>query len=531
MIHLPRANEDGFSSAPSMTRYADPIESAYRVIDEAASRYGLQDAWLVLHPPGLSAQVFRHRGGHPPTGGDVQRLAERPTGLYGEPAIEPAVGMLLGEVCEAAFAARAAAVDALVDGSTGLLTRKAVEASLARVAACGARHRWSTTAVLVTTAGGEPGDTTGDTWRALAAAMDQALRSGDEAGVVSPGTALALLGNAGADAVRPFLARVRAALSARGAGDVDLLAATVTTPQDSVDPSELWRLLTERLAQLGADAPPPPAENALELELRLLPSVAYVGESQNGNGPTLTVVALGAGSAESDVDTTVRRHAPNLVVHLETAPPPEGGAPRCESGESGEPAVGHANGNGDNAGDGANAGPAGHGNGTSAAGRADPGVPGGPPPAVPVAAAGTIVGGNHSPRVNLIGASFDSNAGVSEVTVALGAARGTGRAPAAALIGAAQATLVALGAVGRAVPFYLVHAERSRTIPGEPVVVVLAPRSAVEPAGSPSDRSTDLGGGAAERIGVAHGETDAETASRAVLAALNRFLAGPHRAG
>lgn len=513
---MPRADENELAWAASVLRGPDPVAAAYRVLEEAAARHGLHDAWLVLHPAGVASQVFR-LGRRPLTGADVRGLAARPTGLYGEPAIDPVTGALLGGLCEAAFSIRTSAADAFLDGPTGLLSRRAVDASLARAAACGSRHRWSTTAVLVTTSARAGGGQ----WLALASALRQAVRSGDEVGVASPGTALALLGNAGADAVRPFLARVRAALSAAGWDAVDLLAATATTPQESVDPDELIRLATDRLLELGAEHEVGPSRDELdlELELRLLPAVASVGVEQNGKGPKLTVVRIGDAVTAADVDAAVRRHHPDMAVQVVAA------APVASPGQLPDR-------------DGVSPG---HGVSTDGAGpdhrTPDRGATAPPP------AAGTEVirsamapGGSEDPgdpaRVMLVGATFDADRGVSEVTLSSRGSRGTGRVPAGPLVGGAQATLVALGALGREVPFYLVSAERVRSLPNEPAVVVLAPRQ--DPGGGTEERSRGEAGGAAggagERIGVAGAPTDVEAASRAALAALNRFLASPHGA-
>ena len=91
---MPRAESETASGA-SVLPAQDPVASAYRLLDDAVSRYGLRDAWLVVHPRGRSAQVFRH-GRRPTEGADVRRLAARPTGLYGAPAIDPVAGALLG---------------------------------------------------------------------------------------------------------------------------------------------------------------------------------------------------------------------------------------------------------------------------------------------------------------------------------------------------------------------------------------------------------------------------------------------------
>jgi hypothetical protein len=115
-----------------------------------------------------------------------------------------------------------------------------------------------------------------------------------------------------------------------------------------------------------------------------------------------------------------------------------------------------------------------------------------------------------------VSAAFDGERGTSEVRLARGAARGTGRAPAGPLAGGAQATLNALGALGIDLPFYLVSAERVRGVPGDPVVVALSPRTVGTP-GAPG----------AERVGVATGSSDVDAASRATLGALNRYIAAP----
>lgn len=526
-IHMARVEEEALGSAVSILRNPDPVTSAYSVLEEAVTRYQLEDAWLVLHPAGLSTQVFRHSR-RPGDGADIRRVAARPTGLYGDPAIVPTTGALLGACCEAAFVSRLAADGALTDRHTTLLSRPAIDASLTRVAANAARHRWSTTAVLVTTTG--PGER--ERWPALAQALQQALRGGDEAGVAAPGTALALLGDAGPDAVRPFLARVRAALSAAGWDGAEVLAASATTPQESVDPAELWRLVTERLVEVGAEPLEVPPAPALELELRLLPAVAYVGAQQSGSGQELTVVRLGDAGGPSvdgtqapgaDIEAAVRRHDPDLTVRVVTAvsqPIPSPTALEARPLMVAAAAV-YANGatsNGANGSHATDSAPvavsAMHADSAEAAVSATAHSAG----LTPVH--GSDDGPEAPPRVVLMDASFDPARGISEVSLALGAARGTGRAPAGALVGGAQATLVALGTFGQPVPFYLVSAERARTIPGEPVVAVLAPRGA---AGDASGRRLPPG----ERIGVAGGASDVEAASKAVLSALNRFLAEP----
>jgi hypothetical protein len=120
--------------------------------------------------------------------------------------------------------------------------------------------------------------------------------------------------------------------------------------------------------------------------------------------------------------------------------------------------------------------------------------------------------------VVLLSAAFDVAHGTSEVSLAFGAARGTGRAPAGPLAGGAQATLNALSALSIDVPFYLASVEQAHGVPGQPVVVVLAPKRTGRDQGAQS-------GGPVERLGVASDPEDVVAASRATLGALNRHLA------
>jgi hypothetical protein len=353
----------------------------------------------------------------------------------------------------------------------------------------------------------------------LSGAVRAAVRSGDEAGVAGPNVALALLGNAGPDEVRPFIARLRAALSDSGWDALDVLAATASTPNESVDPEELRRLATERLLQIGAERFEP-AEPSLEFELRQLPGVVSVGVEGSGIGQRISVAVLDpADTLREEVHQLVLRHRPDAAVHVLAAVPPKRSA--AGSSRSGQvirnrySAV-HAYGVATN-GQPRDAVPATRpARGTMETWAA---VENDPVPLLSATAPGSAdpeERGSDSPRVVLLSATFDADRGVSEVSLALGGARGTGRVPAGPLAGGAQATLVALGALGRDVPFYLVSAERARGTADEPVVVVLAPR-----------RSGDaVPSGAGERIGVAAGTDDVEAASRSALSALNRYLAG-----
>ncbi len=541
MVDLPTTVEKDLASAAEILARSEGLSWAYDVLGEFATRHALTDAWLVLHPADASPQVFSLGAGALPLD-TIRMLAQRPAGLYGAPHhIDAATNRVLGAMCTAAFRAASASRGVAVDRASGLSSSAVLNAAITRATACGARYGWSATLVLLTTGGDTPAQ---ERWLALAAALRQALRTGDEAGVAQPGVAAAILGNAGPDAVRPFVARVRAALSASGWDDIDLHAATARTPEETVDPSELKRLAVERLvdgggaqqragddgkAPLGAGATAAFGDDApaLELELRLVPGVTYVSVGT----PVVVVTSSASEQLHDELLRTVRSRRPHASLRLlglaDGVHGPEWSAqgPEWSAQGPGHPShSGHPY-----APPGAVAYPDPNGNGLQR--HPDP------PPAetvrpgaqraaseerAPRAISATAPRGSaeaareDGARVSLLSSGFDPASGTSEVSLSLGAARGIGRASAGPLAGGAQATLDALSALRVDVPFYLVSAERAHGVPGEPVVVVLAPKRG---------GAEDMDGGGVERLGVATGSDDVEAASRATLGALNRHLA------
>ncbi len=496
MIDSPSTDQEDLTAASEILGRGDGVSWAYELLEHLATRHRLVDAWLVLDPiagrgvvPGVGSQLFG-LGGRAVPDDRARALLLRPAGVYGEPrGLDTATSSALGAMCGAVFRASLASLASAVDPRSGLKSRHVIEEAVARSAACGARYGWSSTLVLLTTAGDAAPE---ERWLALGAALTQALRTGDEAGVSSPGVALAILGNAGPDAVRPFVARVRAALSAGGWDEIDLHAATATTPEETVDPAELGRLAAERLTEAGV-VPSALAEVAstLELELRLLPAVVCVEMAT----PVVVVSSARSETLHDDALRAVRArrlHASVQVRTLSEEPSGHEGARQVTDA----PLVYRRE----------------HPNGTGAA-RSEHAAPHSISAMAPSGNPATAPHGGT--RVALLCAEFDPSRGASEVSLAFGAARGTGRASAGPLAGGAQATLNALEALAIDVPFYLVSAERAHGVPGEPVVVVLAPKR----------RGDDDDGPTAERLGVATGTGDVEAASRATLGALNRHLA------
>ncbi|MGH8979741.1 MAG: hypothetical protein ACRDWE_01790 [Acidimicrobiales bacterium] len=555
MVETSSATRDEIAAAASSVASAVGIDWAYDLLDSVCDRHRLADAWLVLRPAPSNVQIFR-RGRRPLPPKSVAILAQCPSGVFdplalaaassirdvsardrqtAAPRLDMETGRALGVLCEAAYRALVAQSASTTDPATGLLSRHAIAAALDRTAASAARYGWPSTVVLLSTSG-DP--SLGQHWPALAGALRTVIRSGDEAGVLAPGTAMAILGNVGGDTVRPFLARVRAELSAAGFDGVDLLVGTATAPRESVNPAELRRLALERLVEMGA-APPRTGldREALELALRALPGVVWVAWPEAGAAPQVTVGAwCGSGDLELLVTRRVHEHFPGAsvrvvdagvgqdVVETHAGVAPDGTAARSVP-VAAEPVVaapvsamaaapnghasrsnGHARGSN---GQPSLVSPLGHGVGAAETRN-------GVPSALPAAASGDGEAAPTGGRVSFLTASFDAGRGMTEVTVGLGATRGSGQAAAGPLVGGAQATLGALAALGRDVPFYVVSADRALGVPGEPVVVVLGARHG-------ADGTTATG----ERIGIASGDADADAASRATLGALNRYLSRP----
>ncbi|MGH9110207.1 MAG: hypothetical protein ACRDY3_12220 [Acidimicrobiales bacterium] len=504
----PHGHSDVALLAAGLAKPADGVDLAYRMLDLVTERFGLAQAYLVLRSPVLRTQIFA-RGRQPVAPEVVADLLARPVGLYTVPSLpDRSVGAAVAACCDLAVAAQVARRPADMEAGPdlpdipNLPDRTAVEAALRRVAACGARYGWAYSAVLVTTSGDEAPL---ERWRALGAALEAASRVGDEVGAAAPGWALVLLGDDRADAAPAFLARVASALAAAGHGGTTLRSATVRVPDETADPEEVWRLADERLpgrfdgGGLPAAGGSGTLPSATELELRRRPGVVAVGVTAPGAGGvarlTLVTTGTGTGGAPGAAAGHVEGFAEPGQVSVVTVVPPSGLDGAWDPDDAPD--------------------------------RGIPGEVGGPDDRLP---AGGSPGNGSIPangatallppapvRVVLVAARFDPSTGGSEVVLRCGERRANGRAAAGPLAGGAQATLAALEVLGIGAPFYLVSAGRARGVPGEPAVVVLAPR-----------RDAGLGGGAppplSERIGVAAGAQDVEAASRATLGALNRHL-------
>jgi len=456
------------------------VDLAYRALDLVVAEFGLSEAWLVVHPDRLSPQVFGYGRRHVPPE-RASHIVGLPTGVYTTPQTVPvAVRDSLAGSCELALSADLARRLAAVDGPTGLPSRLVIESGVRLAANRSSRFRWPSCFVLLSAKGeGSPAER----WQEMASAVSSTLRGCDEAGVAGSGRTMVILANAGQEAVAPFVERVRAALGAGARHDFRIVVGSATAPMDSVDPDQLWRLCGERLADAmatpSADSGVPrggrsPSASEVELELRCLPGVVSVGTSgpakTDAEARGVTVVALSSTEdlrkAATKVVASYLGDVPVTVVEIGAGEAPT--TPDAAWRASGATSTGNGS-------------------------REKVHPPG-------------------SPRVTLLLSAFDPSTGASEVSLSWHGLKAVGRATGTPVVGAAQATLTALEALGADVPYYLTSVDCATPEPGSPVVVALAKRQG----------NTSFGEG--RRMGVAGGKDQVEAASRATLSALNRLL-------
>jgi hypothetical protein len=118
--------------------------------------------------------------------------------------------------------------------------------------------------------------------------------------------------------------------------------------------------------------------------------------------------------------------------------------------------------------------------------------------------------GGRGVRVALLWTEFNDKEGVSEVQLGYEGQVGIGLSSSGPLIGGAEATLAALRDLGYEIPCYLMAATTVHTATGWPVIITF--------------RSLADGG---DRIGIAQAEGELESAAKATLDALNRYLSSP----
>jgi GGDEF domain-containing protein len=227
------------------------IAFIYQALQQVATRYELHDASVAVNEGSLDTQIFR-LGRRPLDAVSAARLYEAGPGVYAEPDVVPAAMRAgLEDLCRLALSVHIAHHGSARDPLTSLPSRRVFNESLRSIAAQSSRYGWHFTVLVLSFGASGPSGASdlapadfvvGQSGRALG----RALRTGDLGTRIEGSTFAAILPNAGADAVGALIERVFRELPSLSRSEVSFGSAGA--PRESVDPVELLRLASSRLA-------------------------------------------------------------------------------------------------------------------------------------------------------------------------------------------------------------------------------------------------------------------------------------------
>ena len=230
------------------------IGFVYSVLRLLARHYGLSDAVVVLGDESLGAQTFRLD--HKKVGADTLARSATVPGVYCDPDVVPLVVQdVVRSVCQLALTLHVARHGAAHDRLTNTANQRYFDTTLRTAAVQSARYGWKFTLVLADVNGYEAvNDHIGlsvsdDLLRVFGSALRRSVRSGDTAARIGGDRFGVILWNAERAEVSAFVDRLRT-LPLPGPDHVDFTIGTATSPRDSTDPDELYRMAAARLAEM-----------------------------------------------------------------------------------------------------------------------------------------------------------------------------------------------------------------------------------------------------------------------------------------
>jgi diguanylate cyclase (GGDEF)-like protein len=229
------------------------IGFVYSVLDLLAQQYRLTDAVVVLGDESLGTQAFRlHR--KKVSSDSIANLATVP-GLYCVPDVVPeGVRDVVHSVSQLALSQHVARHGAAHDRLTNIANRRYFDTALRTAAVQSARYGWIFTLVLAEVNGYEAvrelmgQSISDDLLRSFGQSLRQSVRSGDTAARIGGDEFGVILWNAEPGEVSAFADRLRS-LPVPGSDQIDFTIGTATSPRDSTDPDELYRIASARLNQ------------------------------------------------------------------------------------------------------------------------------------------------------------------------------------------------------------------------------------------------------------------------------------------
>ncbi len=231
----------------------------YSLLTRMAERYGLDDAVVVLRHESFGTQSFR-LGGRPVTSRVVARLNAGP-GVWCEPDVVPANECdAVRTASQLALTLHLARFNAGHDALTGVDNRRTFDHALEVAAARSARYGWAFTLMMIDldefkALNDRAGHAYGDhLLRQFAFALRRSVRNGDTAARLGGDEFGVILASAEGAEASGFLDRLRAQVKA-STDELDFTAGWASSPNDSADPEELYRIADTRLYERKGETP------------------------------------------------------------------------------------------------------------------------------------------------------------------------------------------------------------------------------------------------------------------------------------
>jgi len=234
------------------------IEFVYRSLERLQQRGEAEDLLVIVDEEPLGRQAFR--AGRKPIETTWARELVRSgaPGVHATPSpVDGAVASSVLQLCTLALRLDVARHDALHDGLTGLLNRRAFDEVLATSCAQAQRYGWPFALVLLDLDGFKKvndrlGHAAGDaTLRAVGSELRHRLRVGDAAARIGGDEFALVLPNVGVGLVRELLERIEEAIqSAVPAAGVSFSSGYALAPEDGYGPEALFRTADHRLYEV-----------------------------------------------------------------------------------------------------------------------------------------------------------------------------------------------------------------------------------------------------------------------------------------
>jgi diguanylate cyclase (GGDEF)-like protein len=227
------------------------IGFVYSVMETLAKRYSLRDVIVNLSHESFGEQMFR-LGGQAVSAEMAANIGTSP-GVYCDPDVVPPEELgAVRTACQLALSLHLARFSAAHDPLTNIANRRTFDSALEAAAARSARYGWAFTLLVIDLNGFKNiNDTLGhaigdDLLRQFGVAMRRSVRSGDVAARIGGDEFAVILSNADGFEATGFVDRLRCNLKA-ASELLEFSVGTSTSPRDSTDPTELFRVADARL--------------------------------------------------------------------------------------------------------------------------------------------------------------------------------------------------------------------------------------------------------------------------------------------